>query len=344
MRYCVIKMKISLIDFSRVQFGKVMLGLAALMPSLAVATMYDLSLPGSQTYFPVVGDVGGNAIVSDFFSQPTGTGVFDPFLTLDANGQTSTGSKKIESAYNSQGHNALYLDGHRPSWNTTLKFGDLAKIDINGVKYAAFILDANEPGNTDANLLSIDNIRVYTSSTDTTGSVQNDLTQLDNLGTLRWALNNPVATFQTVITYDKSDKDHLHPIYTTTPTFDIDNWIKLDSTQENTIHPNSNGGSGKADMVIYIPLLSFGNALASDYVWFYNLNGVHYTADYGLGAKAGYEEWSAVVSTLTVDPHSTPDSGTTLMLMGLGLGILAMISWKSHRHGKVALVTTQNGR
>lgn len=107
-----------------------LIALSAFLPRAGYAVQYDLSPAGTQS-LNVVGDVGGTAIISDFWSQPTGTGVFDPFLTLDANGQTSTGNKNIESAYNSDGHNALYLDGHRPSWNTSLHVGDLAPITIN---------------------------------------------------------------------------------------------------------------------------------------------------------------------------------------------------------------------
>src|SRR3954464_5594902 len=110
-------------------FLKVSLLLAAttLTSHVARATMYDLSAAGTQSFGITGTDQAGNNVtgyVSDYWSQPTGTGVFDPFLTLDANGQTSTGSNYVEQAYNSQGFNQLYLDGLRPKWNTTLQVGD----------------------------------------------------------------------------------------------------------------------------------------------------------------------------------------------------------------------------
>jgi hypothetical protein len=104
---------------------------------------------------------------------------------------------------------------------------------IGGQKYFGFVLDANER----SSLISVDNFRVYTSSTITTGSVQNDVTKLDNLGTLRCALNNPTLNG------------------TTPPVdlgFNIDNWIKLNAAPEN-LDVQANGGSGMADMVVYIP-------------------------------------------------------------------------------------------
>lgn len=273
--------------------------LAALVPAQVSAIEYNLAAAGAQS-FDVVGDFGGTAIAADHWSQPTGTGVFDPFLTLDANGQTSTGSNLIEQAYNAQGHNALYLDGHRPHWNTTLRVGDLAAIKINNVDYFGFILDSNEPG-ADKSLISIDNVRIYTSATDNTASVADDISKLNMLGTLRWAMNDPLQTGSGA--------------------FDIDNWIKLDSAQEN-IDKGSNGGSGQADMILYVPTTSFTGAQPNDYVWFYNLNGVHHSADKDLASTSGFEEWSAVVKV----GQSVPDGGPIVLFLGLALIATALIA------------------
>ena len=173
------------------------------------------------------------------------------------------------------------------------------------MNYYGFILDANEPG-ASKSVISVDNIRIYTSSTDNTANVQNNLQNLNNLGTLRWALNNPVATFNA----------------NGVPTFDIDNWIKLDAGQENINRP-SNGGSGMADMIVYIPQAAFGSAGANDFVWFYNLNGVHYNVNKDLAAQAGFEEWSAVLRVGTLPP-TVPDRGTTAVLIGLGLFFITL--------------------
>src|SRR5689334_15969416 len=271
------KMKLETKKRMRSRYGKAALAvtaLGALTTGQLGAVEYDLTAAGTTT-MNVVGDFGGTAIVSDFFTQPAGTGVFEPFLTLDANGQTSAGSKMIEQAFNTDGFSAMYMDQLRPQWNERLGLGDLAKIYMNGVGYYAFLLDANEPG-ASKSLISIDNVRIYTSATDNTATVGNDLTKLNDLGTLRWALNDPTKNLD--------------------GTFNIDNWIKLDAAQENVEAGSnvSNGGSGKSDMIIYIPDTAFVGALATDYVWFYNLNGVHYEADKDLAAESGYEEWRAV--------------------------------------------------
>src|SRR6266516_357010 len=149
----------------------------ALLPTNnAIADETDLTAVGVDAPQPVHATIGGDGLVANDHTQPAGTGVFDPFLTLERKGGTS-----IESAYNTDGQhggldsngnlgaNALYLDQQRPEWNTYLKLSDLAICDPNhnGGSYYAFELDANEPG-ADKSLLSIDNVRIYTSTGDNT--------------------------------------------------------------------------------------------------------------------------------------------------------------------------------
>src|SRR5436190_7827168 len=160
----------------------------ALLPTNnAIADETDLTAVGVDAPQPVHATIGGDGLVANYHTQPAGTGVFDPFLTLERAGGTS-----IESAYNTDGANALYLDQQRPAWNQLLKLSDLAVIDVNGGKYYGFELDANEPG-ANKSLISIDNVRIYTSSSDNTGLVLSDEANLDSLGNLAWAMNNPLT-------------------------------------------------------------------------------------------------------------------------------------------------------
>src|SRR5216117_2551941 len=153
----------------------------ALLPTNnAIADETDLTAVGVDAPQPVHATIGGDGLVANYHTQPAGTGVYDPFLTLERQGGAS-----IESAYNTDGQtgglngaNALYLDQQRPSWNTYLKLSDLAILDVNGGKYYGFELDANEPG-ADKSLLSVDNVRIYTSSQDNTLFVQSDEANLD---------------------------------------------------------------------------------------------------------------------------------------------------------------------
>jgi hypothetical protein len=287
----------------KIVLSHALLAAILILPSIA-AFATELDLSGSATSGSLTGAVGGTAIFSETATHPAGTGVFDPFLTIN-----SHGNNRIESGYNTDGHTALYLDQQRPEWNTLLKVKDLATITIGGIKYYAFELDANEPSGTEKDgsakaLLSIDNIRIYTSSTDNTGAVQSDESKLENpspLGTLRFALNDPL----------KSGSK-----------YNITNWVKLDTTADGIADTQGhNGGSGFSDMIVYIPASNFPNL--NDYIFFYNLNGAHYQADVtGDAAEAGFEEWRAVVGPNT----STPDGGNTLVLLGSALLALGLVS------------------
>jgi hypothetical protein len=262
---------------------------AAVFSAIATASAVQVDLTNNSDYTlkTLVADFGGSALVGNFKTQPAGTGVFDPFLTVHTNG-----SGTVESGFNTSGHSALYLNQQRPEWNNYLRLQDLATITINGKSYYAFELDANEPGNGKS-LLSIDNIRIYTSATDNTGLVRNNENKIDLLGTKRFALNDVLKTGNT---------------------YNANNWIKLDANQS-----QSNGGSGVSDMILYVPVTAFAGALPTDYVWFYNLNGVHYTADGTLAAQAGYEEWRAVRRIASV-----PEAGSTVVLLAGALTLLAL--------------------
>jgi len=245
---------------------------AVLLPtSGAMATQVDLTVDSSGT----IGDA--NFVRAD--TLPAGTGVFKPFLTLQ--------NSPIEQGYNTSG--ADVLDTKRvPQWNHDLTKGDLAVVD----GYYVFELDANETGTGSINrLLSVDNIRIYTSPI----GAQTDPNP-DNLGKLRYSLNDPIK--------DASGN------------YIIDNWVKLDASR---FEFGSTSGSGSSDMLVYIPAKYLDAAANSDYVYFYNLNGVHYTADPGTSSDAGFEEWRALTS-------SVPDGGNTLALLGSAVTALGFVA------------------
>src|SRR5947209_17147442 len=108
-----------------------LLAAIVILPLIA-AFATELDLSGSATSGPLTGAVGGTAIFSEFATHPAGTGVFDPFLTIN-----SQGNSRTESGYNTDGHTALYLNQQRPEWNTLLKVKDLAIIKIGDTNYYA---------------------------------------------------------------------------------------------------------------------------------------------------------------------------------------------------------------
>ena len=271
----------------------------ALLPTNnAIAGEVDLTAVGVDQTQVVTAALGGNGLVANFHTQPAGTGVFDPFLTVERDPNSATPG--IERGYNTDG--VLYLDQQRPAWNRLIKLSD-----VNGGKYYGFELDANEPG-ANKSLISIDNVRIYTSSSDNTSLVQSDESNLDSLGNLAWAMNNPLTPQGTDTTGAGN--------------YNIDNWIKLDSNLSD-VDKQSNGGSGISDLILYVPTSAFDKAIANgeDSLWFYNLNGVHYTVDGDLAAQAGCEEWREVTG-----PNQVPDGGNTLVLFGTAITALGFVA------------------
>lgn len=250
-------------------------GLLGVWASSSLAVTIDLTSTTSGT----VGDV----IFTRVDNQPTGTGVFKPFLTLQ--------SSPTEQGYNTSGAD-VFNTKRTPQWNHDLRLGDLAV--LNG--YYVFELDANEKGKGNAGkLLSIDNIAIYTSSigAQTTETFDaNGFLQFQS-GSLRYTLNSP-----------------------NTPGAPMSNWVKIDATLGST------SGSGSSDMRVFVPTSYFAGALSTDYLYFYNLNGVHYGAELGTTSEAGFEEWRALTSPTTQPPPpppSVPEGGTPLALLGAAL-------------------------
>jgi len=264
---------------------------AGLLPaSNAVGTEINLvtGTPGAVTSgsFATGTSAGGSGVIYRLIdTHPAGTGVFQPFLSYQ--------SKGTEKGVNtSQGGNGQgFLDDKRvPQWTHDLKLGNLAEY-IPG--YYAFELDANETGSgNDNRLLSIDDIRIYTSSSSPFTGLNNDqqvLTAIinDTLGDLRYAQNEPNGT---------------------------DNFVLIDASRRTE---GSTSGSGSSDMIVLVPTSLFPDRVLNPdlFVTFYTLNGVHNEAlDETNGGKsdAGYEEWKAYTS-------SVPDGSSTLLLLGAAL-------------------------
>lgn len=155
------------------------LALASLAPR-ASAAIYDLNATGTV----VVPTVFGDAIFTVDYTQPAGTGVFDPFLTIQANG--------VEQGYNSSTPN--FDTKREPQWNHELQLSDLTTTSINGVEYFSFLLDINEPNSAATSMISLDALKIFTTS-----SLQGAVTDVETLGTKRFDLDLPSDSY---IKYD----------------------------------------------------------------------------------------------------------------------------------------------
>ena len=247
--------------------------------------------PGSGSFASGTSPGGDGAIYSTIDNKPTGTGVFQPFLSYQGKG--------VEEGFNTSqgGRGQGFLDTKRvDQWNHDLFVGDLAVVPgPSGTgSYYKFELDANETGNGNANrFLSIDDIRIYTSRSDTANSVGDNAGLVDNLGTLRYAQNASLGITA--------------------------NWLLIDASRS---EGGSTSGSGSSDMILYVPTSLFpttgtaDNVKSSDFLYFYTINGVHDGAAEGSQSNAGFEEWSAAV----------PDGGRTLLLLGSALTALGFLA------------------
>ena len=127
---------------------------ALLLLAFASAYAFDpIDLTGGQTN--VLSPDG--SIWSSNVTQPTGTGVYQPFLRVQANNN--------EEGFNTDFNSPFPLDDKPPlNFTHSVTWGSLATININGTDYYSFQLDANEPQDKTESLISLDKLQIYNST------------------------------------------------------------------------------------------------------------------------------------------------------------------------------------
>jgi hypothetical protein len=122
-------------------------------------------------------------------SDPAGSGVFDPFLSiqrLPANGGQQQG-------YNSDLDN---FDIDRQAFNYEIKLSDLKVVTDGNSSYFNFLIDVNEPNSADKRQISLDSLKLYTNPNLVVPAIT-DVADLGNLGTLQFDLELGPDTFVT---------------------------------------------------------------------------------------------------------------------------------------------------
>ena len=154
-------------NFTAVLIAAGMLAIA----SAAQATIVDLGSSGS-------GFLNG-AFFETNSDHPTGTGVYDPFLTIQ--------NKDWEQGYNSSTGN--FDTKREPQWNHEIRFSDLQVTTINNIQYIGLSVDINENGKNP--LISLDGLKIFTSSTLQSSTSTNGSGFFNgSLGSLRYDLGN----------------------------------------------------------------------------------------------------------------------------------------------------------
>ena len=119
-------------------------------------TLFDLTAQGaSQT-------VNG-AVITDTENVNSGTGIYDTFLAIGDNDGN-------ESGFNSDFADSSNPDISAPKTHT-LQIGNLVVQNINGVDYYEVRLDLNEVASGDNAYISLDQLKIYTSSDGTLSSL-----------------------------------------------------------------------------------------------------------------------------------------------------------------------------
>jgi len=212
-------------------------------------------------------------IWTQLVNQPTGTGVYQPFLRERANG--------VESGLNTDNTAQQVYDDVAGIWTHSLTLGQLATVTVGSTTYYSFSVDINEPDGGGQNLLSLDELRIYTAPNGYT-SPTSEADVLANGGILRYNLDG---------------------------TIDQDVYMDYDLA----------AGSGHDDVQVLIPTSFFAGASASDQFFFFSKFGdtAGMIADADFTSGDGFEEWHALLGT-TPPPPSLPEP-STVMILGTGL-------------------------
>jgi hypothetical protein len=248
----------------------IVFGLVSLTTATAEPIVCDLRTEGSCAI--------GSAIFSTVELQPTGTGVIDAFLRVQ--------NKGTEQGYNTSYRDLQFDEKTDPNFTRDLLLTEVGTTSIDGVLYATFYLDINEPGASGKDFLTLDQLEIFTS----------DLAMRTNysgvVNTETGALPGTIKIFD------------------------------LDANGDSYIQLSYNlfgGGSGQSDMAFYLPISLFSGEYVNLFSQFGTVDGSQSKS----ASEAGFEEWftRAADEGGGSGVAEIPEPGT-LGLMGVGLLML----------------------
>lgn len=232
---------------------------------LAALGMMVLSAGAAYAFPPIDLTTAGatytgadGVIWNQLITQPTGTGYIDPFLRVQATNVEEGFNTDFGSPFDPVGAHKPPLDDVSGIWTHDLKLSDLAVRNVGGVNYYVFSLDINEPNGGGGNLLSLDELRLYTSGTGGFDTYAN-------------------MTGGSVLRYDMDAGGNDQDVY---------------------LDYNLAAGSGQRDMEVLIPTSKFSAAASTDFLYLYckfGATGGAYGADFQSGD--GFEEWNVLTGT-----------------------------------------------
>jgi PEP-CTERM motif len=235
---------------------------------------------------------GADGVVwNELISVPTGTGVYDPFLRVQNTGVEEGFNTNWGGPYDPVGSHTPPLDDKSGIWTHDIRLSDLQVKTVGMTNYYVFTLDINEPNNYPASLLSLDELRLYTSATGSYGTYAT----MTAGSTLRYDMDHSISD-------------------------GMGGWVDQDVYLDHM----PQAGSGHDDMEVLIPTSFFAGAGANDFLYLYSkfgATGGAFGADFQSGD--GFEEWSAIRGTPLPPPPGAPEPSTMLLLGGGLIGMLA---------------------
>src|SRR5262245_31508291 len=111
-------------------------------------TPLDLTARGAT------GDING-AIFRQYDARPTGTGVINSFVRLQAPNAKTT----LQQGYNTSARPLQFDENKSPQFTRSLRLEDLPQVNLGGVLYREFLLDVNQKSSQP--YVSLDELRIY---------------------------------------------------------------------------------------------------------------------------------------------------------------------------------------
>lgn len=267
-----------------------LLALGAIATAIAVAPtaqaiVVDLDSPGEG---PVTTDLG--VIWSQTAVQPTGTGVIEPFLRVDAN---SSSNGEIREGYNtSEAKGNSPMDDKGGIWTHDVLVSDLAV--VNG--YFVFLLDANQIGDNSANgaRLTLSQFEIFTNNGPADDSFDTKAQLEAAFGPAEYNMRLDTISSNLI--------------------------TGVDIAVQQTHNFPSNNGSGSGDLLVFIPTSQFTNP---------GTHLILYT-EFGAGNYVnndGFEEWAHLSAPRSVPDGGVTLAllGSALTAIGLARRYFAKV-------------------
>ena len=235
---------------------------ACIQVSANAAQILSLGIDGSTA---TSGTIGGATFALTAL-QPTGTGVIDPFLRVQAS------SHPIEQGYNTDNPgsgSSATMDDLAGIYTHSIQLGNVGTVLINGVANYQFLLDANQTGSQPS--ITLDKFQLFLSSAPKAPNLT-----LAGLGTPVFNIDGGGVG---------SDRQ-----------------VNLVVQNTGGNDPFGNHGSGSGDLYVYVPVSEVGGS-ATDFLTLYAEFGGGNAPNYE--NNDGFEEWAVVNTQQVADASGT---------------------------------------